>query len=102
MSEILNTKIKENGLLEKSDISNVIKISDLNAKLTTLATKAKLKAEHDKLLILQGFDLIYFGKDRKNFFGKDGFQNVFFYQVTLVNVNTLVLKEAKGTEYFIA
>ena len=54
-------------------------------------------------MILQGFDLIYFGKDRKNFFGKDGFQNVFFfYQVTLVNVNTLVLKEVKGTEYFIS
>ena len=33
-----------------------MKISNLNTKLATLATKAELKAEQDKIMKLQGFD----------------------------------------------
>ena len=37
-----------------------MKISNLNTKLATLATKAELKAEQDKIMKLQGFDSHYF------------------------------------------
>ena len=37
--------------MNKSDISNLVK----NTKLTTLATKAELKAEPDKIMKLQAF-----------------------------------------------
>ena len=43
--EILNVKIEEKGLLDKSNISNLAENSDLNTKLATLATKAELEAE---------------------------------------------------------
>ena len=43
--KILNVKIKEKGLLDKSNISNLVENSDLNTKLATLATKAELEAE---------------------------------------------------------
>ena len=43
--DILDAKIKEKELVDKSDIFNLIKIFDLNTKLATLAAKAKLKAE---------------------------------------------------------
>ena len=42
-SDILDAKIKQKELVNKSDISNLIKNSGLIIKLTTLATKAKLK-----------------------------------------------------------
>ena len=38
-SETLDPKIKQKKLLNKSDISNLVKNSDLNTKLATLATK---------------------------------------------------------------
>ena len=37
---LLDAKSKEKGLVDKSDISNLVKNSDLKAKLATLATKA--------------------------------------------------------------
>ena len=37
---MLDTNIKEKGLLNKSNISKLVKNYDLNAKFTTLATKA--------------------------------------------------------------
>ena len=43
--KILNVKIKEKGLLDKSNISNLVENSDLNTKLATLATKAELEGE---------------------------------------------------------
>ena len=46
MSEILDAKRKQKELVNKSDISNLARNSDLNTKLTTLATKSELKAEH--------------------------------------------------------
>ena len=56
---ILDTKIKEKGLLNKSNISN-LKNSDLNAKLATLATKGELKAGQDKILKLHMLDFSFF------------------------------------------
>ena len=44
-SDILDPKIKQKQLLNKSDISNLIKDSDFKTKLRTLATKAELKVE---------------------------------------------------------
>ena len=45
ISEILETKIKEIKLLDKSKVSNLVKSSDLNTKIATLATKVELKVE---------------------------------------------------------
>ena len=44
-SDMLDEKIKQKKLINKSDIFNIVKNFDLNAKLTSLATKAELKAE---------------------------------------------------------
>ena len=38
--KILDVKIKGKELVDKSDISNLVKNSDLKTKLATLATKA--------------------------------------------------------------
>ena len=57
--EILDAKIKEKGLVDKSDISNLAKNSDLDAKLAARAKKADLKAEQDKTAKLQTFDSDY-------------------------------------------
>ena len=45
-SDILDAKIKQKELANKSDISNLVKNSDL------LATKAELKAKKDKIVKL--------------------------------------------------
>ena len=56
--------------MNKSDISNQVKNSDLNTKLATLATKAELEAEQDKIVKLKAFDSSYF-------LGKISFGNFF-------------------------
>ena len=66
-SDILDTKIKQKELVNKSNIFNFVKNSDLNTKLTTLTTNAESKAEQDKSVKLEAFDSSYFC--RKNFFG---------------------------------
>ena len=38
-------KIKEKGLVNKSNVSNLVKISGLDTKLLALATETELKAE---------------------------------------------------------
>ena len=83
MSDILDAKITRKELLNKSDISNLIKNSDLNTKLKTLTAKADLKAEQDEIKELQVFDSSYFHGKTFFFFGDDGFQNMFVYQETL-------------------
>ena len=55
-SEVIDAKIKENGLVDKCKHSNILKSSDLNTKLATLITKAELKAEQDNMVKLQMFD----------------------------------------------
>ena len=59
-SDILDTKIEQKELVNKSDICNLVKNSDLNIKLATLATKAQLKAEQDEIVRFQVFDSSYF------------------------------------------
>ena len=39
MSEILDPKVKQNKLVNKSVISNLLKTSDLNTKLETFSVK---------------------------------------------------------------
>ena len=60
MSDILDAKITQKELVNKSDIYNLIKNSDLNTKLKTLTAKADLKAEQDEIKELQVFDSSYF------------------------------------------
>ena len=57
---MLNKKIKEKKLVDKSAISGFIDNSDLDIKVAILATKAELKAEPDKIVKLQTFDSSYF------------------------------------------
>ena len=59
-SEIIDAKIKEKGLVDKSNISNLAKNFHLNAKLAKLATKAELKAEQNKIVKLQTHGVSYF------------------------------------------
>ena len=58
-----------------------MKSSDLNTHPATVARKAELKAEQDKSMNFQAFDLIFFLGE--NFFGDENFQNMFVYQPTL-------------------
>ena len=55
-----------------------MKNAKLGKKLATLATKAELKAEQDKIKKIQAFDLSYFHD--KNYFGKDDAQNYLVFQ----------------------
>ena len=55
-----------------------MKSSNLNTKLATLATKAELKAEQDKIMKLQGFDSHYFRS--KIHFQDDETQNYSVFQ----------------------
>ena len=52
--------MKEKRLVGKSNISNVVKGSNLNTKLATLAIKAELKAEQNKIVKLEVLDSNYF------------------------------------------
>ena len=58
-SDILDIKIKQKELVNKSDISNLVKDSDLNQKLAILETKAELKAEQNKIAKLKTHDWSY-------------------------------------------
>ena len=55
-SEILETKIKQKGFVDKSSISNLVKGSDLNTKFATLATKAELIAQNGNIEKMQAFN----------------------------------------------
>ena len=48
--------IKQKKLVNKSNISNLVKNSDFNPKLAKLATKAELKAEEDKIVKHEAVD----------------------------------------------
>ena len=54
--EILNVQIKEKSLVDKSDISNLVQNSNLNAKLAALLTKAESKPEQDTIVKLRVSD----------------------------------------------
>ena len=57
--EILNAKIKEQGLVDKSDIFGFIENSNLDKKIERLVGKAELKEEKE-IVKLQTFDLSHF------------------------------------------
>ena len=78
MDDILNAKIKEEELVDKSNISDFIANSDLDKKIATVATKGKLKSEQDKLVKLQKFDASYF-RGKSNF-EDDGTQSSLMFQ----------------------
>ena len=52
--------MKEKELFKKSDTSGFINNSDLNKKILRPSTKAELKSEEDKIVIIQAFYLSYF------------------------------------------
>ena len=58
----------QNKLVSKTNISNLVKISDLNTKFTTLGTNLESKTEQEKV---EAFDSSYF--HGKSFLGDDGF-----------------------------
>ena len=72
-NEILDAKIKNKKLVNKSDISGFMNNSDLNKRVGTLATKAKLKVKQVKIKKLQLFDLFYFHV--RSHFEDDGTQS---------------------------
>ena len=74
---MLDAKIKENKLVDQSNISSLVKNFDLNTKLATLARKAELKEEQDKIWKLQTFDSGCFCS--KGHFEDDGTQNHFAF-----------------------
>ena len=52
---MFETKIKKEGLVDKQNISNLVKNSDFNSrKFTRLTTKAELNVQQDGIVKLQG------------------------------------------------
>ena len=73
-SQTLDAKIKQKKLVDKSAIAGFINNPDFNEKIATIATKAELKTEQDKIIKLQLLDHpSYFCN--KNHFEYDGTQN---------------------------
>ena len=72
-NEILDAKIKNKKLVNKSDISGFMNNSDLNKRIGTLATKAELKVKQVNIKKLQLFDSFYFHV--KSHFEDDGTQS---------------------------
>ena len=60
INNILDANIKEEKLVNESDIKGFVNNSDIGNKMKTLATKTKLKIEQDKIIKLQTYDLITF------------------------------------------
>ena len=74
----LHLKIKKKELVSKSEIAGFINNADLDKKAGTLATKAELKAEQDKITKLKAFDSSYFRG--KSHFEDDGTQHYLVFQ----------------------
>ena len=74
----LHLKIKQKELVSKSEIAGFINNADLDKKVGTLATKAELKAEQDKITKLKAFDSSYFCG--KSHFEDDGTQHYLVFQ----------------------
>ena len=90
MCEILNKEIKEKGLVDKSDISEFIGNSALDKKIVTLATKAELKSEQDKIVKLEELDSGYFCGNTH--FEIDGTQNHLVFQPGFTYLKTVANK----------
>ena len=87
--DILDAKIKEKRLVDKSDIAGFINNADLNNKAVTLATKAELKAEQAKITKLQVFDSSYFCG--KSHFEDDSTQNYVVFQPIYIYFKKLAI-----------
>ena len=68
-------------LVNKSNISNFAKLSALNTKIATLATKAELKSKQNEIVKLETHDLSYFLD--KTFVVNNSSPNMFVYQLTI-------------------
>ena len=67
--------IKSKNLTDKSAIAGYINNSDLvKKKVATLATKAELKTEQDKIIKVKAFDSSYFW-DKSHFVDNDDTRN---------------------------
>ena len=77
--DIVASSIKSKNLVDKSAIAGFISNAKLNKKVATLASKAELKAEKDKLIKLQAFDSSYF-RGKSYFVDNDGTQNYLVFQ----------------------
>ena len=103
-SDILDAKTKWKGLVDKSDTFNLVTISDLYAKISTLSTKPELKAEQDKIVKLKTYDLSYFLD--KNVSGDIDSQNMFVSQLNLGLYSYKIINyvggwKSKGVDSFI-
>ena len=58
--EILNKKIKQKGIADRSNISGFIDNSNLEKKIATVVTNTELKVKQDRIEKLQAFDTSYF------------------------------------------
>ena len=79
-NKVLNKKIKEGELVDKSNISRFIQNFDLGKKIVTLLKKAEFKVEQDKIEKRQAFNSSYFCG--KSHFEDDGAKNYFMCQPT--------------------
>ena len=77
--DIVTSKIKSEGLVNKSPVAGFINNADLDKKLATLPVKAKLKAENEKILKLQASHLSYF-QNESHFVDDDGAENYLVFQ----------------------
>ena len=66
-------------MVDKVNISGFISNFYLDKKIATLATKAELLAEQNKITELQTFDWSYFRQNKSNF-EDDGTQNYLVFQ----------------------
>ena len=66
-------------MVDKFNISEFISNFYLDKKIATLATKAELLAEQNKITELQTFDWSYFRQNKSNF-EDDGTQNYLVFQ----------------------
>ena len=71
-------RLEHAHFLTKALTANFLKKVHLNAKLETLATKAEIKVEQDKVLKILAFDSSYFSD--KSCFEDDGFQTYLVFQ----------------------
>ena len=71
--DIVTERIKREGFHKKTDIADLVKNSHLSKTVETLATKAELKAEQDKIVKLKYFQC-------KIHFEDDGTQSYLVFQ----------------------
>ena len=79
-NQTLDAKIKQNNQLINLLFAGFTNNANLNKKIATLAIKAELKEEQDKITKLQAFDLIYFRG--KSHFEDDDIQNYLVFHPT--------------------